>query len=243
MKPSRGGAGKTPPIRRAAGWLGPVVVIAIVAVLAIIARPTDKPSGPAAGAAGTAGGQEENPFAGLARRAPGDPVALGEPDAPIVVIEYADFQCPFCGKHARETAPRLIREYVDQGLVRIEWRDLPYLGDESRAAAAAARAAAAQGKFWEFHDALYAKQRRVNSGALNDAALRDIASQLGLDLARFDADRASAVTREAIDQDRREAASMGLTGTPAFIVGDTPIIGAQPYEAFKQAIDKQLDAA
>ncbi|MBL6278307.1 DsbA family protein [Micromonospora fiedleri] len=240
MTRSRGGAGKTPPpIRKAAGWLGPVVVIAVVAVLAIIARPTDQPTAPAAG---TAGSQQENPFAELARRTPGDPVALGEPDAPVVVIEYADFQCPFCGKHARETAPRLIREYVDQGLVRIEWRDLPYLGDESRAAAGAARAAAAQGRFWEFHDALYAKQRRVNSGTLNDAALRDIASQLGLDLARFDADRASAVTREAIDRDQREAASMGLTGTPAFIVGDTPIIGAQPYEAFKQAIDEQLDA-
>ncbi|AEB46010.1 DsbA family protein [Micromonospora maris] len=240
MKRSRGDAGKTPPpIRKAAGWLGPVVVIAVVAVLAIIARPTDQPTAPAAG---TAGSQQENPFAELARRAPGDPVALGEPDAPVVVIEYADFQCPFCGKHARETAPRLIREYVDRGLVRIEWRDLPYLGDESRAAASAARAAAAQGRFWEFHDALYAKQRRVNSGALNDAALRDIASRLGLDLARFDADRASAVTREAIDRDQREAASMGLTGTPAFIVGDTPIIGAQPYESFKQAIDEQLDA-
>lgn len=237
MKPTRAGSGKTrPPIRRAAGWLGPVVVIAIVAVLAIIARPSDQPAGPAA-----AGGQEESPFASLARRTPGDPLALGAPDAPVVVIEYADFQCPFCGKHARETTPRLIRDYVDQGLVRIEWRDLPYLGEESRAAATAARAAAAQGRFWEFHDALYASQRRVNSGALNDAALRDIATRIGLDLTRFDADRASPGIREAIDRDQREATSMGLTGTPAFSIGDTLIIGAQPYEAFKQAIDEQLD--
>lgn len=245
MKPSRKSARQTPPpIRRAAGWLGPVVVIAIVAVLAIFARPADKPSAPAAetAAAGTAGGQEENPFAGLARRTPGDPVALGKPDAPVVIIEYADFQCPFCGRHARETEPRLIREYVDKGLVRVEWRDLPYLGAESRAAATAARAAAAQGKFWDFHNALYAKERRVNSGALNDAALRDIAGRIGLDLARFDADRASAVTGDAIDRDQQEATSMGITGTPAFIVGNTPIIGAQPYESFKQAIDKQLDA-
>ncbi|WP_207783946.1 thioredoxin domain-containing protein [Micromonospora globispora] len=88
-------------MRRLAGWLGPVVVIAIVAVLAIVARPADKPSAPAAetAAGGTAGGQEEKSFTGLARRTPGDPVALGKPDAPVVIIEYADFQCPFCGKY------------------------------------------------------------------------------------------------------------------------------------------------
>lgn len=247
MKPSRRSARQNPPIRRAAGWLGPVVVIAIVAVLAIFARPADKPFAPAAEApaGGTAGGQEENPFAGLARRTPGDPVALGKValgklDAPVVIIEYADFQCPFC--RARETEPRLIREYVDKGLVRVEWRDLPYLGAESRGAATAARAAAVQGKFWEFHNALYAKERRVNSGSLSDAALRDIAARIGLDLARFDTDRASAATNDAIDRDQQEATSMGITGTPAFIVGNTPVMGAQPYEAFKQAIDKQLDA-
>ncbi|SCG70321.1 DsbA family protein [Micromonospora halophytica] len=237
-------ARQTPPARRAAGWLAPVVVIAIVAVLAILGRPADKPADPVGGTgtAGSGGGQEANPFAGLARRTPNDPLALGKPDAPVVIVEYADFQCPFCGRYARETEPRLIREYVDQGLVRIEWRDLPYLGAQSRDTAAAARAAAEQGKFWQFHDAVYAKERRVNGGSLNDAALRDIAERLGLDLARFDAVRASAVTRDAIDRDVQEATSMGITGTPAFIVGDTPVIGAQPYEAFKQAIDKQLEA-
>lgn len=243
-KPTRKSARRTPPIRRAAGWLGPVVVIAIVAVLAIFARPADKPAEPAAGTAagGSAGGQTENPFAGLARRAPDDPLALGKPDAPVVIVEYADFQCPFCGRHARETEPKLVQEYVDKGLVRIEWRDLPYLGAESNDAAAAGRAAAAQGKFWEFHKAVYTKERRVNSGSLDEGALRDIAKSIGLDLARFDTDRASAATQTAVLRDQQEATSMGITGTPAFLVGDTPIIGAQPYEAFKQAIDKQLDA-
>lgn len=238
-------ARRTPPIRRAAGWLGPVVVIAIVAVLAILARPAGKPAEPATGAVagGSAGGgQAENPFAGLARRAPDDPLALGKPDAPVVILEYADFQCPFCGRHARETEPKLIKDYVDKGLVRIEWRDLPYLGAESNDAAAAGRAAAAQGRFWEFHNAVYAKERRVNSGALDGDALRDIARSIGLDLARFDTDRASAATRTAVLRDQQEATSMGITGTPAFIVGDTPIVGAQPYEAFKQAIDRQVGA-
>jgi protein-disulfide isomerase len=242
--PTRQNPKPTLPIRRVAGWLGPVVVIAIVAVLAILARPADKPTepdgGPAAG--GSAGGQAENSFAGLARRTPNDPLALGKPDAPVVILEYADFQCPFCGRHARETEPKLIQEYVDKGLVRVEWRDLPYLGAESNDAAAAGRAAAAQGMFWEFHQAVYAKERRVNSGSLNEGALRDIAKDIGLDVARFDADRTSAATRTAVLRDQQEATSMGITGTPAFIVGDTPIVGAQPYEAFKQAIDRQLGA-
>ncbi len=243
-KPTRRSARRTPRIGRAAGWLGPVVVIAIVAVLAILARPADKPAEPAGGpaAGGSAGGQTENPFAGLARRTPNDPLALGKPEAPVVILEYADFQCPFCGRHARETEPKLIKDYVDKGLVRIEWRDLPYLGAESNDAAAAGRAAAAQGKFWEFHNAVYAKERRVNSGSLNEAALRDIARRIGLDVARFDTDRASAATRAAVGRDQQEATSMGITGTPAFIVGDTPVVGAQPYEAFKQTIDRQLGA-
>lgn len=243
-KPTRASARRTPPIRRAAGWLGPVVVIAIVAVLAVLGRSADRPAEPAGGTAagGSGGGQTENPFAGLARRAPADPLALGEPDAPVVILEYADFQCPFCGRHARETEPKLIKDYVDKGLVRIEWRDLPYLGAESNDAAAAARAAAAQGKFWEFHHAVYAKERRVNSGSLNENALRDIAGGIGLDLARFDADRASDTIGTALLRDRQEATSMGITGTPAFIVGDTPIVGAQPYDVFKQAIDEQLGA-
>ncbi|MER7334671.1 MULTISPECIES: DsbA family protein [unclassified Micromonospora] len=252
MKPSARTAPRRPvrraggphAIRRTAGWLGPVLVIAVVAVLIVLGRPSSDttPAAPAGQAAGS-GEERVNPFAGLARRTPGDPVALGGPDAPVVMLEYSDFQCPFCRRHARQVEPRLIREYVDKGLVRIEWRDLPYLGPESRDAAAAARAAGAQGRFWEYHDALYAEERRVNSGALGDDALRAAARELGLDLARFDADRASAVTAAAIDRDEQEATSMGITGTPAFIVGGTPIIGAQPFEAFKQAIDKELELA
>ncbi|MEU9509370.1 thioredoxin domain-containing protein [Micromonospora sp. NPDC048170] len=237
-------AGGPHALRRTAGWLGPVLVIAVVAVLIVLGRPpSDQGSTAPGGQAAGAGEERENPFAGLARRTPGDPVALGEPDAPVVIIEYSDFQCPFCRRHARQVEPRLIREYVDKGLVRIEWRDLPYLGPESRAAAAAARAAGAQGRFWEFHGALYAEERRVNSGALDDETLRAAARELGLDLGRFDADRASAVTTAAIDRDGQEATSMGITGTPAFIVGGTPIIGAQPFEAFKQTIDRELELA
>ncbi|HEX6969451.1 MAG TPA: thioredoxin domain-containing protein [Micromonosporaceae bacterium] len=230
---------------RRAWWLGPFLVLLVVAALAAAsggARPEEgmRPNPQAGATAGSDGGDETHPYAFLERRDDRDPTARGPIDAPVVMIEYADFQCPFCGRFARDTEPRLIADYVDRGLLRIEWRDLPYLGPESRAAAAAARAAGAQGRFWEFHDALYAQDRRVNSGALDDAALRRIAERIGLDLARFDADRASAAVQEQIARDEREAGMLGITGTPAFIVGGTPIIGAQPYEVFQQVIDEAL---
>lgn len=229
---------------RSRWWLGPVLIIAILAVLGALSwhgGQSQRPRGTGAGTAapGGAGGQSDV-LSRLARRQYGDPAALGRVDAPVVVVEYADFQCPFCGQFARQTQPRLVSDYVEKGLVRLEWRDLPYLGPESQAAARAARAAGDQGRFWQFHDAVYAAQRGVNSGALSDPALRAIASRLGLDLARFDADRASAATAGAISRDQREATSFGIDSTPAFIVGGTPVLGAQPYDVFKQAIDAAL---
>lgn len=233
-------------IRRTAGWLGPLLALVVVAVLAALsARPSEEGGTSAEGQVGNSrsgGGDGENQFAALARRQEGDPTARGRVDAPVVMIEYADFQCPFCRRFARQTEPRLLQEYVDKGLLRIEWRDLPYLGPESRDAAAAARAAAAQGRFWEFHDALYAEERRVNSGALNASALRATAARVGLDVPRFEADSKTAAARDAIARDEQEATSLGITGTPAFIVAGTPIIGAQPYEEFKRVIDEALAA-
>ncbi|HEX5597697.1 MAG TPA: DsbA family protein [Micromonosporaceae bacterium] len=231
-------------IRRRIGWIGPLLVLAVVAVLAALSAPHTKKPAPIAGDRGAAEPSEQeeaaNPFAPLIRRQEGDPLALGRVDAPVVIIEYADFQCPYCARFARQTVGQLKTEYVDRGLVRIEWRDLPILGPESETAAAAARAAGAQGRFWEYHDALYAEDRRVNSGALTDAALRAIAADLGLDLARFDLDRDSGATRAALARDEQEAIALGITGTPAFIVDDTPVIGAQPYEEFKRIIDAAL---
>ncbi|WP_374103454.1 DsbA family protein [Streptomyces sp. RK31] len=85
----------------------------------------------------------------LARRDTADPLALGSPDAPVVLIDYSDFQCPFCGRFARETKPALVRDYVDKGILRIEWRDFPVFGAESDQAARAGWAAGQQDRFWQ----------------------------------------------------------------------------------------------
>jgi len=137
----------------------------------------------------------------LARRTPNDPMAMGKVDAPVVMVAYSDFQCPFCGKFARDTEPALVRQFVDTGTLRIEWRDFPYLGRESTTAARAGRAAAAQGRFWAFDDALYANQTPVNSGKLTPAYLTGVAKNLDLDVDRFRADMTSAESEAAVQKD------------------------------------------
>ena len=179
----------------------------------------------------------------LARRQVDDPMAKGEADAPVVLIAYSDFQCPFCGKWARDTAPALEEQYVTDGTLRIEWRDFPYLGPESATAALAGRAAAAQGAFWEFHDAMYADQLPPNSGQLDEDYLSGVAEDLGLDVDQFLTDMNSKATQSAVQKDFAEGQAIGVTGTPAFIINGVPVIGAQPTEVFQQTIEQAADEA
>ncbi|HEU4514273.1 MAG TPA: thioredoxin domain-containing protein [Nocardioidaceae bacterium] len=186
---------------------------------------------------------ENDPFARLVRRDPEDPTALGEPDAPVVMINYSEFQCPFCGKFARDTEPTLVEEFVEDGTLRIEWRDFPYLGPESTTAAQAGRAAGAQGKFWEFHDAMFADQQPPNSGNLTEEYLVGVAEQIGLDTKKFRKDMSSAWAADAVAKDFDEGQQIGVTGTPAFLVNGRPIMGAQPTDVFVDAIEQAAEAA
>ncbi len=227
----------------------PWVVAAVAALVALAAVVVPRISGEAtegSDAAATSERQVDPAYGDLAafeRRTPNDPTALGDPDAPVVMIAYSDFQCPYCGKFARETEKTLIKKYVETGVLRIEWRDFPYLGDESVLAAHAARAAADQGKFWEYHDALYAKQSPPNSGQLTKSHLTDLARRTGLDVERFVADLDSDLTRKLVRRDFDEALSIGLSGTPSFLVNGTPIIGAMPLADFEASIERAEQAA
>jgi protein-disulfide isomerase len=174
----------------------------------------------------------------LERRTPNDPLAKGDKDAPVVMIVYADFQCPYCGKYARTTERQLVEKYVDTGVLRIEWRDFPYLGKESVAAAHAARAAAQQHKFWSYHDALYAHQYPTNSGKLSKAHLVDVARRIGLDVDRFTRDMDSALVAKLVQHDYDEGLSVGLNATPSFLVNGTPIVGAMPLSDFEKTIER-----
>ena len=175
----------------------------------------------------------------LARRDPDDPMALGDVDAPVVMIAYSEFQCPFCGKFARDTEPTLVEKYVDSGVLRIEWRDFPYLGTESMVAARGGRAAADQDRFWEFEEAMYADQLPPNSGELDADYLTSVAEDIGLDVDEFREHLSDVAAGEALVQkDFAEGQAIGVTGTPAFVINGVPVIGAQPIEVFEQTIEQ-----
>jgi protein-disulfide isomerase len=223
------------------------LTIAAVALVALIVTlvgglGSDDPEGPASEASSSeAGEQSRAPDATweqLVRREADDPMAIGDADAPVVMVSYSEFQCPFCGKFARDTEPTLIDQYVEDGTLRIEWRDFPYLGSESTTAAQGGRAAAAQDSFWAFQDEMYANQLPPNSGNLDEDYLAGIAEKLGLDVEQFRADMNSQVTEQAIAEDFSEGQAIGVTGTPAFVINGVPVIGAQPTEVFEQIIEQ-----
>ncbi len=175
----------------------------------------------------------------LARRAESDPMALGKVDAPVVIIEYADFNCTYCGQYARETLPTIIEKYVDAGIVRLEWRDFPLFGEPSELTALAGRAAGAQGKFWEFNHTFYAKSANLGHDGADKAFVLEIAKEAGVpDLAKFEADLSDANNLVQINADQAEGQSIGVQSTPTFLVNGLPLLGAQPLEAFEHAISQ-----
>ncbi len=171
------------------------------------------------------------------------PPSLGDPDAPVVIVEYADFQCPFCGAFAREVKPQIEAAYVATGKVRFEWHDFAWMGAESGAAANAARCAADQDAFWPYHDQLYAERVTPNTGTFSHDRLVAAADRLALDIARFSACLDGDTHGAAVRADTAEAARLGLTGTPTFIVNGRVLVGAQPFEVMAAEIDAALAAA
>ncbi|MFF4825407.1 DsbA family protein [Streptomyces sp. NPDC001312] len=194
--------------------------------------------------AGATPDEQQKSLLALARRDQKDPLALGRADAPVVLIAYEDFQCPFCGKFARETKPELVRSYVDKGLLRIEWRNFPVFGAESERVARASWAAGQQGRFWQFHDVAYAKERPRNKGAFSSSRLREMAREAGVaDLDRFEADLKSEAAEVSVSRDQEEGYALGVSSTPAFLVNSTPILGAQPLSTFTAAVEKAAKEA
>ncbi|MFE7355956.1 DsbA family protein [Streptomyces sp. NPDC057543] len=181
-------------------------------------------------------------LAGLARRDAGDKLAQGRVDAPVVLIEYADFKCGYCGKFARDTEPALVKKYVRNGTLRIEWRNFPIFGAESEAAARAAWAAGQQGRFWQFHRAAYAEG--VKEKGFGKDRLKALAQQAGVpDLDRFARDADSSAASAAVGKDQEQGYGIGATSTPSFLINGRPIAGAQPMETFTRAIEAAAEKA
>lgn len=180
----------------------------------------------------------------MERRVAGEMTAIGELDAPVVMVEYGDFRCPFCGLFARDSMPVILEKYVEAGLVRFEWRDAPFFGEESYVAAVAARAAGRQGKYWEYHSELYARAPERGRLEITPAVLQSVAEAVGItDIAQFAADLNDEAVAAGVQRDFQEAVSLGINSVPIFLVNGVPLIGAQPLEIFEQVIEEQLTIA
>lgn len=168
-----------------------------------------------------------------------DPVK-GDPNAKVTVVEFADYQCPFCERFHKEVYKQIMKDYVDTGKVRFVYKNLAFLGKESTDAANAALCAKEQNKFWEYHDYLFDHQSGENQGAFAIDKLKEFAVAVGLEPTQFNSCLDSAKYQAQVDADQAEANKNGFNSTPSTAVGSVPIIGAQPYASFKAAIEAEL---
>ncbi len=175
----------------------------------------------------------------------GEQRGMGSSDAPITVIEYSDFQCPFCARFASDTQAQLQQEYIDTGKVRFLYRDLPLTDIHPGALLAAhvANCAAEQGSFWPMHDQLVqgAAARAWGQGDMNDFnVFMGYAAALQLDVGKLQSCVQNNQFASQIQADMREATALGIRSTPTFVVNGQLLVGAQPIGVWRQALDGML---
>lgn len=163
---------------------------------------------------------------------------LGDANAPVTVVEYADFECPFCGRFARETFPAIKQQYIDTGKVRWVFRHFPLrsIHPNAEGAARATECADDQGQFWAYHDEVYENQ----SAGLQSAKLKEYATNVGLNRSLFDpcADGDSKAVR--VQTDVNSGTALGVSSTPTFYVNKVKVVGFQTVQQMSQVIENEL---
>jgi protein-disulfide isomerase len=178
---------------------------------------------------------------------PQDGSFLGAPSAEVTLIEYADMQCPFCRQYAEQVFPTLVDEYVRDGRVRMEFRGMAFLGEDSLEALRYVQAAGLQGRLWQMQEGLYRNQGDENSGWVTTELAEEVGTEIdGLDVERMLEDSVGEEVTARIDEAQAQASAAGVTGTPTFFVqigDDEPYqleITALDPEAFRPALDDAL---
>lgn len=158
---------------------------------------------------------------------------MGEEDAEITIIEFSDFECPFCSRAANGPVKEVIKNYVDTGKAKLYFINYP-LGfhQYAQVAAEASECANEQGKFWEMHDKIF-----ENQASLSDTSLTNWAKEIKLDMNMFNGCMNDGKYAEEVQKDMAVAQAVGVQGTPSFLINGQLIVGAQPFEAFKQILD------
>ncbi|MEM5797447.1 MAG: DsbA family protein [Candidatus Aenigmatarchaeota archaeon] len=178
-----------------------------------------------------------------------DDPGKGDKNANVIVIEFSDFQCPFCRRFYTQTLPQLEEEYIKTGKVYFVYRDFPLdsIHPGATPAAQAAECADEQGKFWEMHNKIFDEQNKQGQGTVqfSNDDLKKWASELGLNIQKFNQCLDSGKYAQEVQKDFQDGVAVGVSGTPTFFIGNskdgyTSIVGAQPYSVFKQVIDSYL---
>lgn len=189
-------------------------------------------------------GQQTNPttvdFDKFIKELSGNEPFLGQPNAPVIMVEFADFQCPFCKKFFDQTFQQIKQKYIDTGKVKLIFVDFAFLGQESVDAAEAAKCANDQGKFWEYHDALYTNQSGENLGAFSLTKLKGFARELGLNQVQFDECLTSDKYEKEVQDEFALAKKYGVNSTPTVFIENQVIKGAKPFDVFEQVIESVL---
>jgi protein-disulfide isomerase len=229
--------------------LGAAALLVVVAIVVSSGGSSGAKTRPGAAqkATGTIPGQKESGemLAGI----PQSGIHLGSPSAPVRLVEFADLQCPFCRDYTLQTLPQLVQDYVRSGKVRMEFRDLAFLGKDSVTAGRHAAGAGQQNKLWNFIDVLYYNQGEENSGYVTPSFLHSIDKAAGVDSAKADAFAASAASLAPIKQANAMGNQLRVQSTPTVFVGkrggalQQVQAGPTDVAAFKQAIDGVLGQA
>jgi protein-disulfide isomerase len=164
---------------------------------------------------------------------------MGDGDAPLTIVEWSDYQCTFCKRFRDQTLDQIKSQYIDTGKVKFVYRDFPLdsIHPNARPAAIASECAGDEGKFWEFHDKLFETQQQWSNSPSAKDLFKQYGTELGIDIA--DCIVGNMYDGE-VSKDLADGSANGVSGTPAFIVGNQYLSGAQPFERFKAVIEAQL---
>lgn len=175
----------------------------------------------------------------------GSPV-LGSPDAPVTIVEFGDYQCPFCQKWNQNTKPAIVKNLIETGKVNLIYVDLAIIGPDSIKAHAGSYCADEQGLYWKYHDYLYANQGHENNGWVNQKNLKSLVSGIdGMDVDQFSTCLDSGKYEKRVNDNTKIAKDSGANATPSFIIigpsgNAIPVTGAQPYTVFQQIVDDMI---
>jgi protein-disulfide isomerase len=220
--------------RRRSRLFAVLVVVGIALILAaILVVPNLRPAAEAVGPA-------EVVVPAGAPRPQAQGTTMGDPNAPVRIEEYSDFQCFYCARFSSDTEPRIVADYVSTGKVHFIYKNYAFLGQPSVDAAEASLCAADQGKFWEYHDILFANQAEGDARAFSEERLQAFAEAIGLDGTAFAECLSDNRKMDQVRQEYAEGAALGVSSTPTFFINGNEVKGAQPFEVFQAEIEAAL---